>query len=106
MVLILNLGQRLTSRRKRQSSTTLVKQIQVQGFVRSGYMVTYSDKFQHAGVHGFHWSSRASSINTNGSSVPSAYDLDFNDSGVAVSGGPNYRFYAFPLRCLSTVLGM
>ena len=60
--------------------------------------------FWRAGWNGYDWSSRGSSTSASGNSVPSVYRLQLNDDGVYPSNGPDHRWYAFPLRCLSTVL--
>jgi len=52
------------------------------------------------------WSSRGSSTRYDGAAVPSAYPLFFTATSVNPSGGSRERYLAFPLRCLSTVLGM
>ena len=59
-----------------------------------------------AGQRGYWWSSRASSTRYDGSAIPSAYYLVFDPSAVYPSDGPSDRWYAFPLRRLSTVLDM
>ena len=38
--------------------------------------------------------------------LPSAYYFEFNVMGAYPSRGPLERWHGFPLRCLSTVLGM
>ena len=77
-------------------------------FVRSGdvELPITTGTFRFAGAYGIYWSSRASSASANGTTIPSAYYLDFGPSAVGPSGGPNVRWHAFPLRCLSTVLDM
>ena len=76
-------------------------------FVRSGHvsLANTAGTLRVAGTYGHYWSSRASSTNASGISVPSAYNLYFLASNV----NPSYsdvRYRGFPLRCLSTVLGM
>jgi len=61
--------------------------------------------FGAIGNYGHDWSSRASSTTASGVTAPSAYYLGFNIV-VNASNGPYERYIAFPLRCLSTVLGM
>ena len=78
-------------------------------FVRSGYVYlpgVSGATFRGAGIYGYDWSSRASSTRSDGAAIPSAYYLDFNASTVHPSFGPYERWRGFPLRCLSTVLGM
>ena len=55
--------------------------------------------FRNAGYGSLWWSSRTAA------SVSDAYDLYFNIT-VNPSDIPDHRWGAFPLRCLSTVLGM
>jgi len=76
--------------------------------VRSGRLAlpVSAGTFGYAGVRGYDWSSRTSSTIASGATTPSAYSLDFNATGVYPSYGPWERWLAFPLRCLSTVLGM
>ncbi len=78
-------------------------------FVRSGnvYLPGISGAtFRYAGRSGLWWSSRASSTNASGTTMPSAYDLRFGPTVVSPSYGPWERWNGRPLRCLSTVLGM
>ena len=78
-------------------------------FVRSGYVFlpgVSGDTFRYAGIDGYDWSSRASSTRYDGAAIPSAYSLDFYASTAHPSNGPYERWHGFPLRCLSTVLGM
>ena len=75
-------------------------------FVRSGLLYPDAGTFRVAGRSGFWWSSRASSTRNDGAAVPSAYYLEFDNAGVYPSNGPYHRFRGYPLRCLSTVLGM
>ncbi len=77
-------------------------------FVRSGWidLAVSAGTFRYASVVGYDWSSRGSSIHADGAAIPSAYYLRFGPSDVNPSGGPNVRWHAFPLRCLSTVLDM
>ena len=75
-------------------------------FVRGGDLGPYDGKSWDAGRIGYGWSSRGSSTRYDGVAIPSAYNLYFGATGVSPSGGPNHRYYGFPLRCLSTVLYM
>jgi len=77
-------------------------------FVRSGYVnpSNSAGTFRDAGSGGFWWSSRGASTRYDGVTTPSAYRLHFGVTGVSTSNGPHNRYIAFPLRCLSTVLGM
>ncbi len=70
-------------------------------FVRSGYvhLPNTAGTLRHAGLHGDWWSSR-------GDAATGAYHLNFTATGVSPSFGPDNRWHGFPLRCLSTVLGM
>lgn len=72
-------------------------------FVRGGYIDPADGKFWHAALSGTWWSSRA--VLYASSSLANTYRLDFNDMRVDTSSGPNNRSNAFPLRCLSAVLG-
>ena len=69
-------------------------------FVRSGYieLPSTAGTLRNAGLNADYWSSR-------GSAAANAYGLGFA-TAVYPSNGPNNRWYGFPLRCLSTVLGM
>jgi len=82
--------------------------VKMSSFVRSGFvnLAVSADTFRYAGVNGIWWSSRASSTNASGTTMPSAYFLDFTASTVRPSHGPNTRYFGIPLRCLSTVLGI
>lgn len=73
-------------------------------FVRSGGI--YFDDGTVGGPHsggmgdtGRFWSSR-------GGAATDAYVLYFDATIVNPSNGPNNHYVGFPLRCLSTVLGM
>ena len=70
-------------------------------FVRSGivYLAGTAGTFRYAGLYADYWSSR-------GSAATNAYSLAFHASTVDPSSGPYMRWHGFPLRCLSTVLGM
>ena len=68
--------------------------------MRSGYIFlpgSSGGTFMGAGLRGHGWSSRTWTL------VEAAYDLKFDASNVNASTDTN-RYYAFPLRCLSTVL--
>ena len=69
--------------------------------MRSGYLnVEHTvGSLRHAGSNSGNWSSW-------GVGEINAYYLAFYADGVGPSHGPNARYHAFPLRCLSTVLGM
>ena len=74
--------------------------------MRSGYVGPGDGKHWTANQWGFNWSSRASSTRYDDTTTPSAYNLHFSAKTVLPSNGPNERWHGFPLRCLSTVLGM
>ena len=69
--------------------------------MRSGdiYLTVSAGTFRYAGQWAFNWPSRSSASSAH------AYNLGFNMS-LVYSSYENNRYYAFPLRCLSTVLGM
>jgi len=71
-------------------------------FVRSGFvdLPNTDGTLRYTGTNSDYWSSRSYLTPI------FAYYFDNNPDGVYSSGGPNNRWYAFPLRCLSTVLGM
>ncbi len=78
-------------------------------FVRSGWIHlpgVSGSTFRVAGTNGGEWSSYLASTRSDGTTIPSGYHFGFTTSVVAPSGGPDYRYYGFPLRCLSTVLDM
>ncbi len=68
--------------------------------MRSGNLNPADGKSWNAGQNGYWWSSRGSSTRYDGVSTPSAYNLNFNATGVNPSNGPNNRFNGFSLRCL------
>ena len=75
------------------------------GLVRSG-RVTLSvtdGTFGYAGEYSYYWSSRQTD-NVWGSSGLGGYYLGFDTTSVNPSVGPVTRYFAFSLRCLSTVL--
>ncbi len=72
--------------------------------MRSGgiYLTNNAGATAHAGRmanYGSFWSSR-------GGAATNAYFLNFITTGVTPSLGPWERWLGFPLRCLSTVLGI
>ncbi len=71
-------------------------------FVRSGYITLpiAAGTFRDAGIADLYWSSRSYSMSTR------AYNLLFNANEVNSLRNDYARWYAFPLRCLSTVLGI
>lgn len=71
-------------------------------YVCSGYVFlpNTAGTFRNAGLYGLDWSSRSYST------ADLAYYLRFGATGVLPSRGPYERWHSFPLRCLSTVLGM
>ena len=72
-------------------------------FVRSGDIaLTSINSSTLLGLNtvGYNWSSRSSTYST------SAYDIMIESIVSVSTHGPDDRYYAFPLRCLSTVLGM
>ena len=73
--------------------------------MRSGILGPSDGKFWHAALSGDWWSSRGADKRYDGAAVLSAYYLNFT-TAVHSSNGPDARFVAFPLRCLSTVLDM
>ena len=77
-------------------------------FVRSGRiaLTVAADTFGYAGIGGYYWSSRSSDMRYDGVAIPSGYNFRFYTTGAGSSGGPDPRSFGFPLRCLSTVLGM
>ena len=58
--------------------------------------------FYLAGAYGIYWSSRSAAYTS--STISTALYFEFY-SKVSPSTGPYARWIAFPLRCLSTVLG-
>ena len=74
--------------------------------MRSGRLSLYDGKAWYAGANGYWWPSRGTSTRSDGIAVPSGYSLAFGASGVNPSYGPSERWFAFSLRCLSTVLDM
>ncbi len=69
--------------------------------MRSGriYLSMSAGTFRGAGHYANGWSSHSGNITSN------AYYLEIF-TAVEPSLGPNQRWFGFPLRCLSTVLGM
>jgi hypothetical protein len=76
-------------------------------FVRSGIITppNTNGTLRYVGFGGWDWSSRGSSTRDDGATFPGSYYFSFSNS-VVPSRGPHDRWYGFPLRCLSTVLGM
>ena len=76
-------------------------------FVRSGYISLSGHDgatFWYAGQWGYDSTSRATTVRYDNANISSSYYFNFNSINTYSSGGPNDRWYAFPLRCLSTVL--
>ena len=69
--------------------------------MRSGIVLltSTSGTFREASEWGTAWSSYTNLVN-------GAYHFSFNPTTVYPSYGPSGRYYARPLRCLSTVLDM
>ncbi len=69
--------------------------------MRSGYveLPITAGTLRYAGARGYNRSSRSGDI-------ANAYYLRFDATPVFPSFGPWERYAGFPLRCLSTVLGM
>ena len=57
--------------------------------------------FRYAGNEGLWWSSRT--VSNTSTTSDKACNLYFNSMTVYPSHGPDYDWYGFPLRCLSTV---
>ena len=66
-------------------------------FVRSGLVDLYRSSLRDFGFNGYDWSS--SSVMFDQVISATAYDLGFSAPGVNPSGGPDNRYYGFPLRC-------
>ena len=66
-------------------------------FVRSGHVDLYSGSLRAFGLNGYGWSSASRTFTSVTSAT--AYNLDFNASGVRPSGGPHNRWFGFPIRC-------
>ncbi len=67
--------------------------------MRSGYFNVSGSALGNAGSRGYDWLSRSYSDTTR------SYGLHFDVANVGPSN-LSPRYFAFPLRCLSTVLGM
>ncbi len=67
--------------------------------MRSGYVNLEMGRLRRVGDVGNSWSQTASPKLWDASSMPSAYILVI-DANVYPTGGPNYRFLGYPLRCL------
>ena len=76
--------------------------------MRSGWIALTSTAgtFRSGSHAGYWWASRGASARYDGAAVPSAYNLLFYVTDVYSSNGPDERWRSYPLRCLSTVLGM
>ena len=61
------------------------------GFVRSGNVNMGNGFLRNAGINGNYWS-------RSGVASTTAYNLNFNASGVNPSNGPNNRYNGFSLR--------
>ncbi len=70
-------------------------------FVRSGSINIGMGYSWYAGLNSNYWSCFTSSEHRTGSTVPSAYYLEFDVSGTRPSNGPSFRWYSLPLRCLN-----
>ncbi len=70
--------------------------------MRSGYinLIITAGTLRNVGQAGFWWSLRAGTYTSSTSAT--AYNLEFGT--VVNPSHENNRYYAFPLRCLSTVL--
>lgn len=68
-------------------------------FVRSGNVGLHYGSLRSFGIYGYDWSS--SSVASTSVASATAYYLGFYASGVYPSGGPNGRWYGFPVRCLA-----
>ncbi len=71
--------------------------------VRSGRLnlTVSAGTLGNAGINGYEWSSRGAAYTSSTSAA--AYNLEFNDSTVYPSNGPNNRWNGFPLRCLTSM---
>ena len=69
-------------------------------FVRSGDIELYNEAgtLKYGSVSGSDWSSRTANT------LATAYRLGLNATVSLPSAGPSQRYYAYSLRCLSTVL--
>lgn len=70
-------------------------------FVRSGYVYRNYGSVRSLGINGYGWSPTASPVHYSGSVKLTGYYLGLDDSGVYPSLGPDYRWHAFPVRCLA-----
>ncbi len=71
-------------------------------FVRSGDVALIAGVLRDAGITSVYWASRAGTYTSSTSAT--AYRFGFTI--VMYASYADNRWYAFPLRCLSTVLGM
>lgn len=69
--------------------------------VRSGWVSIYHGYLRNAGITSYAWPMTATSV----SSIydARAYNLHFNSSIINLSGGPDLRYYGFPLRWLNVI---
>ncbi len=75
--------------------------------MRSGILdLTVMLTYRTGGECGQAWSSRGAYPHITGTATLSDYILYFNSIHVIPSHGPYERSAGYPLRCLSTVLGM
>ena len=68
-------------------------------FVRSGDVDLATGALRDFGINGYDWS-RSAMASGAGTWGAKAYYLGFRASGVNPSGGPNNRYFGFPVRCL------
>ena len=72
--------------------------------MRSGWIALERDNtLRGLGASGQKWSGYGTSYASSTRAL--AYDLGFSTTSINITENNN-RYYAFPLRCLSTVLGM
>ena len=76
--------------------------------MRSGWLYPsiLTGVFRHAGAGSVWWSAGGTDTRADGTAGPSAYDLYIYLNTINPSHYNSDRYAAFPLRCLSTVLGM
>lgn len=68
--------------------------------MHSGYIDPISGLLKSTGVNGYGWPLFATS-SAWGNTEFGAYYFNFGANGVSASNGPNFRWDAFPLRCLA-----
>ncbi len=66
-------------------------------FVRSGNVRVSYGSLRDVGFRNYDWSS--TSATPDQVTWITAYHLYFHESAIDPSGGPNYRWYGFPIRC-------